>query len=108
MARRRRHSRHHRLVPGRRLSNWFRRGKWTCVGSAFKHVVTVTLLLKESDARTHRTPKALRANPSKRLHDFAELLECVRVLASLSASIPHPYQKQSLSGSGKTSCADVS
>jgi hypothetical protein len=36
----------------------------------------------ESDAKTHRTPKALRAK-SKRAFMFREALECARVLASL-------------------------
>src|SRR5207245_1528368 len=37
----------------------------------------------KSDARTHRTPKALRAKYEERGFHFAEALECVRVLASL-------------------------
>jgi hypothetical protein len=36
----------------------------------------------ESDAKTHCTPKALRAK-SKRAFLFLEALECARVLASL-------------------------
>ena len=36
----------------------------------------------ESDAKTYRTPKALRAK-SKRAFLFREALECARVLASL-------------------------
>src|SRR5262249_51883755 len=43
---------------------------------------------RKSNARTHRTPKALRAKFPERCFRFAKLWECARVLASLLQSQP--------------------
>jgi len=50
---------------------------------------TTAIRTRKSDARTHRTPKALRAKFTNAHYGFAKLLECARVLASLSQGFTH-------------------
>jgi hypothetical protein len=45
---------------------------------------TTAIPTRKSDAKTHRTPKALRAKFTIAHCGFTKLLECARVLASLS------------------------